>query len=98
MSLRGLCDFQDEPIRLEVDYINTLQCVLDVSFLEGNIKYLSEEDWINVKALLNSFLELCDVYQVSRVFMRVEDGKVNFGIMIRFEDVPELHYITVDLT
>jgi len=70
----------------------------DVSFLEGNIKYLSEEDWINVKALLNSFLELCDAYQASRVFMWVEDGKVNFGIMIRVEEVPELHYITVDLT
>ncbi len=69
----------------------------DVSFLEGSVKYVSEDDWVNIQALLNPFLELCDKYNVSRVFMWTEDGKVNFGIMVRIEEVLELHYITVDL-
>jgi hypothetical protein len=70
----------------------------DVSFLKGSVEYVSEEDWINVQPLLNSFLEHCDEYNVSRVFMWTGDGKVNFGIMVRVEEVLELHYITFDLT
>lgn len=70
----------------------------DVSFLKGSVRYMSEEDWISVQNLLNSFLEHCGKYNVSRVFMWTEDGKVNFGIMMRIEEVLELHYITFDLT
>jgi len=43
-------------------------------------------------------LELCDQYNVPRVFMLTEDGKVNFGILVRVEEVLELHYITIELT
>jgi len=69
----------------------------DVSFLEGSIKYVSEEDWINVQPLLNEFLQLADGYQASRVFMWRMEGKVNIGILIRVAEVLELHYITVEL-
>ncbi len=70
----------------------------DVSFIEGTAKYLSDEDWVNVQSLLESFLELSDGYDVSRVFMWKEDGKVNFGVIVSVEGVLELHYITVNLT
>ncbi|MFB0503199.1 MAG: UPF0182 family protein, partial [Candidatus Bathyarchaeia archaeon] len=70
----------------------------DVSFVKGIVRYVSEEDWNNTQALLNSFLELCDVFDASRVFMWTEDSKVNFGIMVHVEEVLELHYITVELT
>ena len=70
----------------------------DVSFLKGSVKYVSDEDWNNTQALLNSFLELRDAFDASRVFMWTEDSKVNFGIMVHVEEVLELHYITVELT
>ncbi|MDH5703878.1 MAG: hypothetical protein OEY99_06655, partial [Aigarchaeota archaeon] len=70
----------------------------DISFLEGSVKYVSEEDWNNAQALLSSFLELCDAYNVSRVFMWTEDTKVNYGILVRVEEVLELHYTTIELT
>lgn len=70
----------------------------ELSFLEGSARYLSEEDWINAQAQLNSFLELCEEHNVSRVFMWVEDSKANFGIMVRIEGLLELHYITIELT
>ena len=70
----------------------------DVSFLEGSVEFVSEEDWINVQPLLNEFLEFCDALEVSRVFMWTGDGKVNIGIMVRVEDVLYLHYIVVELT
>ena len=68
-----------------------------VSFLEGSVRYVSEEDWINVQPLLNEFLELCDVYQASRVFVWRVEGKVNMGILVHVEDFLELHYIIVEL-
>lgn len=70
----------------------------DVSFLEGSVKFVSEEDWINAQPLLNEFLELCDAHQASRVFIWTGDGKVNIGILVRVENVLELHYIIVELT
>lgn len=70
----------------------------ELSFLEGSVRYLSEEDWINVQAQLNSFLELCEAHKVSRVFMWVGDSEANFGIMVRIEGLLELHYITIELT
>jgi len=71
----------------------------DVSFLEGSVKYVSEEDWNNTQVLLDMFLEKwVKPYNVFRVFMWTEDSKVNFGIMVRVEEVLELHYIVVELT
>jgi len=69
----------------------------DVSFLEGSVKYVSEEDWINVQPLLNKFLELCDSYRVSRVFIWRTDGTFNIGLLVRVEETLELHYIVVEL-
>jgi len=69
----------------------------DVSFLEGSVRYVSEEDWDSTQDLLNTFLKICDKYAVSKVFMWTEDGKVNFGILVRVEEVLELHYIIVEL-
>lgn len=70
----------------------------DISLLEGSVRYVSEEDWVNVQPVLNEFLELCDALDVSRVFMWTDDGKVNIGIMVRVEDVLYLRYIIVELT
>lgn len=69
----------------------------DVSFIEGSVKYVSNEDWINVEPVLAKFLELCDSYSVSRVFVWRTDGKVNIGFLVRVEEVLELHYIIVEL-
>jgi hypothetical protein len=70
----------------------------DVSFLEGTARYLSEEDWNETRGLLDSFLEICDAYGVYRVFVWQPDSRVNFGVMVRVEEVLELHYIIVELT
>ena len=70
----------------------------EVSFIKGSVEYVSEEDWINVQNLLDSFLKLCDEYDGSRMFMWIDEGKVNFGIMVHVEEVLELHCITFNLT
>ncbi len=69
----------------------------DISFLEGGVRFVSEEDWINVQPLLNKFLELCDSYHVSRIFIWRTDGTFNIGLLVRVEETLELHYIVVEL-
>ncbi len=69
----------------------------DVSFLEGTARYVSENNWNDTLSLINSLINLSEKYDTSRVFMWMEDGKVNFGILVNVENVLELHYITVEL-
>ncbi len=69
----------------------------DVSFHYGKARYVSEEDWVGVQPFLNRLLELCSIHQVKRVFVWSVDGKVNIGILLRVEEVVELHYVTVEL-
>jgi hypothetical protein len=69
----------------------------DVSFHYGKTRYVSEEDWAGVQLFLERIMELCDTHRVKRVFVWRVDGKVNIGILVRIEDVVELHYATVEL-
>ena len=70
----------------------------DASFLVGTTRYVTEEDWDETRVLLDSFIDLCDVYGSNRVYMWQPDSKANFGVMVRFEEALELHYIIVELT
>ncbi|MBO3797603.1 MAG: UPF0182 family protein [Thermoproteota archaeon] len=69
----------------------------DVSFHYGSTRYISDDDWTGVQLALKRILELCDTHQVKRVFVWRVDGKMNIGILVRVEDVVELHYVTVEL-
>ncbi|MGB9718891.1 MAG: UPF0182 family protein [Thermoproteota archaeon] len=69
----------------------------DVSFYYGGTRYVSEEDWAGVQLFLERIMELCDTHRAKRVFVWRVDGKVNIGILVRIEDVVELHYVTVEL-
>ncbi len=70
----------------------------DVSFHYGNTRYISDEDWVSVQPFLTKLLELCDAHQVKRVLVWKVEEKVSIGILVRVEEVVELHYITVELT
>jgi len=69
----------------------------DVSFHYGKTRYVYEEDWVEIQPFLNKLLEICRVHQVKRVFVWYIDGEVNIGILVRVEEVVELHFITVEL-
>jgi len=84
--------------RAGVKVLTPTQISPDLSFIEGSVGYVFEEDWAKVQPVLDSFLELGKGYNVSRVFMWKEDSKVNFGFMASVEGVLELHYITINLT
>ncbi|MEM1581432.1 MAG: UPF0182 family protein [Candidatus Bathyarchaeia archaeon] len=70
----------------------------DVSFLMGSIKYITEDDWINVREYLNNLRNICEYYQTTRVFAWRSNGILNAGILVNVEGITELHYIIIELT
>ncbi|MBS7606503.1 MAG: UPF0182 family protein [Candidatus Bathyarchaeia archaeon] len=70
----------------------------DISFIDGKARYVDENEWISVQEALNKLLELCNLYNTSRVFLWKSDGKLNAGILARVEGILELHYIVIELS
>jgi len=69
----------------------------DVSFIIKSVKYITEDDWIYVQEGINDLIELCGLYQTSRVFIWRENSTINIGILVRVEGIIELHYIRIEL-
>lgn len=67
-----------------------------VSFFEGNVSYVSEDQWDATEAFVNSFIQNWAI-DVDKVLMWSEDPKINFGVLINVEGIVELHFITVSL-
>jgi hypothetical protein len=63
-----------------------------VSFLEGETRYVSEDERSDTETLVSSFIdEWVARYHVEKVLMWTEDSAVNFGVFVGVE----LHYITI---
>ncbi|MEM2026793.1 MAG: UPF0182 family protein [Candidatus Bathyarchaeia archaeon] len=69
-----------------------------ISFLVDSVRYVSDDDWVNVQRCLNNFIAVCGNYNASRVFVWRSDGKLNVGILINVEGIIELYYIEIDLS
>ncbi|MCP8321156.1 MAG: UPF0182 family protein [archaeon] len=65
-----------------------------VSFLECNVSYVSEDQWVATEDLVNSFIQNWAI-GADKVLMWSEDSEINFGVLINVEGIIELHFITV---
>ena len=65
-----------------------------VSFFEGNVSYVSEDQWNATKDFVDSFIQNWAI-DADKVLMWSEDSEINFGVLINVEGVVELHFITV---
>ncbi|MBM3898240.1 MAG: hypothetical protein FJ358_06945 [Thaumarchaeota archaeon] len=87
--------FEREGLRLATP-VSTFP---DVSFSEGEAKYVSEADLENTRSLIHSFVDKwVKPYNTARILTWTEDSKVNFGVLVRIDGLLELHYITVLLS
>jgi hypothetical protein len=83
--------FEREGLRLATP-VSTFP---DVSFSEGQARYVTDADSGNAQALVRSFVDKwVKPYNTARVLTWTEDSKVNFGVLVRIEGLLELHYIT----
>jgi len=68
-----------------------------LSFQEGEVSYVSEDQWDATKELVNSFIERWGE-DADKVLMWTENSKINFGVLVDVKGViVELHYITISL-
>ncbi|MDJ0269970.1 MAG: hypothetical protein NXY59_05415 [Aigarchaeota archaeon] len=67
------------------------------TYMEGSANFITEDDWEDVKALLNSFLEEWGTANnINRVIVWAEGDSINFGIAIVVDGIAELHYISIN--
>ncbi|MGQ9469068.1 MAG: UPF0182 family protein [Nitrososphaerales archaeon] len=85
--------FEDEGILV----VEPVEINPHVSFFEGNVSYVSEDQWDTTKSFVDSFIQNW-AKDAGKVLMWSEDSKINFGILINVEGIVELHFITVLFT
>ncbi len=86
--------FEDNSIVvLEPDEIPPL-----FRFREETIRYSSEAEFASAKELLDSFInEWAIENDLSRAYTWSVEDELNFGFVVEFDGVQELHYITVQI-
>ena len=67
-------------------------------FREETIRYSSEAEFASAKELLDSFInEWAIENDLSRAYTWSVEDELNFGFVVEFDGVQELHYITVQI-
>ena len=67
-------------------------------FREETIRYSSEAEFASAKELLDSFInEWAIENDLSRAYTWSVENELNFGFVVEFDGVQELHYITVQI-
>ena len=67
------------------------------TYIEGSANFMTEDDWEDIKALLNSFLEEWGTANnINRVIVWAEGDSINFGIAIVVDGIAELHHISIN--
>ena len=65
----------------------------DVTFLEGEVTYISEEQFDLAANLVNAFIDRWS--SQGRILMFETDSAVNFGVLVSVDSIVELHHIRI---
>ena len=69
----------------------------DVTFNEGQVAYLSEEQFQAAKAVILNFTSAWVSGKTNTVLQWSEGGRINFGVLLNVNGVVELRFVTVSL-
>lgn len=70
---------------------------IPLSFKEGEIFFISEADREGTEELVSKFIDDFVKPRSERILMWQEDTKLNFGTLILRDNVPEMHYISIEV-
>lgn len=70
---------------------------IPLSFNEGDIFFFTENDREDTEAFLMKFISDFVKPRSERVFMWEENKQLNIGTILVKDDIPEMHYISVDI-
>jgi len=97
----------DKPARIEVIKSIFLEANLKIavpssiqiplSFNEGEIVFYTEAEINDTEELVLNFIDEFVTPRSDRVIMWEEENSVNFGTIITIQDVPEIHYISIEI-
>jgi uncharacterized membrane protein (UPF0182 family) len=80
-----------------IEIVTPTSLQIPLSFKEGEISLFSQSDVEATSELLNKFIDDFVTSQTKRVIMWQEADTVNVGIIIVIDNIPELHYISIEV-
>ena len=85
--------FENEGI--EISEPTTIQVPL--SFSEGDMFFFTENERDDTQELLSEFINDFGLRKSERVFMWEEENSLNIGTIVVKDNIPELHYISIEV-
>ena len=85
--------FENEGI--EISEPTSIQVPL--SFQEGEMFFFTENDREDTETFLSEFIDDFVKPRSERVFMWEEENKFNIGTIIIKDNIPEIHYVTIEV-
>lgn len=77
--------------------VNPTSIQLPLSFQEGKVSFLQQSDLDNMKKLISSFVKNFIQPNNSRIIFWQENTTVKLGAIMIVNNVPELHYISIEV-
>lgn len=68
-----------------------------LSFREGEISFFTQNDLDATNELLDKFIDDFTITQSKRILLWQQDDTVNVGIITVVDNVPELHYVSIEV-
>jgi len=81
----------------ELEILEPTSIQIPLSFKEGEISFFTEADREDTEQLISEFIDDFVKPRSERVLMWEEDNFLNFGTIILRDNVPEMHYISIDI-
>ena len=70
---------------------------IPISFNEGRLFFFTENDQVNTEEFLAEFIDDFVKPRSDRVFMWEEENNLNIGTIYVKDDIPEIHYVSVEV-
>ncbi|MEW6044554.1 MAG: UPF0182 family protein [Thermoproteota archaeon] len=80
-----------------IEVVTPTSLSVPLSFREGEISFFTQNDLDATKELLDKFIDDFDITQSKRVLLWQQDDIVNIGIITVVDNIPELHYISIEI-
>jgi len=85
--------FQNENINI----VSPTSVQIPLSFEEGKTTFFQESDLEETKKLVSKFIDDFVKPRTDRVIVWETDNAINFGSIVFVENVPEMHYISIEV-
>lgn len=82
---------------LEIKLLIPTDIQIPLSFKEGEISFFTDADKEDTEKLVFEFLETFVLSKSNRVLMWEVDDTVNLGTITIVQDIPEMHYISIEV-